>query len=163
MFYGATAFNQDIGGWNVSSVTDMIGMFYEATAFNQYIGGWDVGSVTHMGDMFNGATSFNQDIGGWDVRNVKNMAYMFYGATNFDQNLSKWNPPLTREDFAATGMFNGAFLHGTDSIPVNGDWTSGSDNFKNSIDNIHMILMNFFSNGKSYTGPNDTGQYPKIN
>jgi surface protein len=35
MFYEATAFNQDISGWDVSNVTDMSGLYYEATAINQ--------------------------------------------------------------------------------------------------------------------------------
>ena len=48
MFNGATAFNQDIGGWNVTGVT----------------------SVGGMNEMFAGATAFNQNIGGWNVSNV---------------------------------------------------------------------------------------------
>jgi len=35
---GISAFNQDLGGWAIHSVTDMSEMFWEASAFNQDLG-----------------------------------------------------------------------------------------------------------------------------
>jgi surface protein len=40
MFYGATAFNQAIGNWNVSKVTDMSYMFRQTGSFNQDLCAW---------------------------------------------------------------------------------------------------------------------------
>ena len=60
MFNCSTDFNQPIGNWDVSSVTDMYGMFSDATHFNQDIGNWDVSNVETMARMFE-ATNFNQD------------------------------------------------------------------------------------------------------
>ena len=53
-----------------SSVTNVSSMFSGATSFNQDIGGWDVSNVTSMTFMFSGATSFNQDLSGWCVINI---------------------------------------------------------------------------------------------
>jgi surface protein len=109
MFYGATSFNQDIGGWNVGNVTNMEGMFNNATVFNRDIGGWNVSNVTDMGGMFQSASSFNQPIGGWNVGNVTNMEGMFNTATLFNQPIGNWivsNVTNMREMFSGATTFN---------------------------------------------------------
>jgi len=56
----------------------MVCMFTGAKAFNQPIGGWDVSKVQDMECTFSRAAAFNQPIGGWDVSKVQNMQYMFF-------------------------------------------------------------------------------------
>ena len=96
-------FNEDIGYWDTSNVTDMSGMFSYAKSFNQDIGCWDTSNVTSMRSMFKGAESFNQHISCWDTSSVANMRSMFDGAESFDQDISDWSAPLIPEppeDFA---------------------------------------------------------------
>jgi surface protein len=52
MFTNAYKFNENIGRWDTSNVTDMIYMFLGAHNFNQYIGRWDTSNVTNMCCMF---------------------------------------------------------------------------------------------------------------
>jgi parallel beta-helix repeat protein/surface protein len=95
MFYGATLFNENIGGWDVSNVTDMAAMFAEASSFDQDIGNWAPSFVTDMSSMFYNATVFNNggntNLGNWSLSNVQNMAGMFSGASTFDSPIYNWD------------------------------------------------------------------------
>ena len=90
MFREATAFNSDIGHWDVSQSKDMAYLFEGAVAFNQNINAWKLGAVIDMQSMFKGAVSFNQPVNNWSVFNVENMNQMFKGATSFNQPVSGW-------------------------------------------------------------------------
>ena len=100
MFGGATAFNQDVSSWDVSSVNTMKDMFSEATSFDKPLSNWErvgstVSNVTTMYRMFGAAIAttsvFNQDISNWNVTNVTDMGRMFESATTFNQDLSTWS------------------------------------------------------------------------
>ncbi len=83
-----TPFNKDIGNWDVSNVNNMKGMF-QGSEFNQDIGNWDVQKVNNMESTFQD-TPFNRDIGNWDVSNVNNMKGMFQGS-EFNQDIGNWD------------------------------------------------------------------------
>jgi uncharacterized repeat protein (TIGR02543 family) len=83
-------FNEDIGDWDVSNVTNMYNFLANIVDFNQDISYWDVGSVTNFHGAFSGAKSFNQPIGGWDTSNATDISRMFYMAESFNQPIGEW-------------------------------------------------------------------------
>lgn len=83
-------FNQEIGNWDVSNVTNMSHTFDNTRKFNKDISHWDTSKVTNMFEMFNLASEFNQDICNWNVSNVTSFYKMFYNATAFRHSISCW-------------------------------------------------------------------------
>ena len=63
----------------------MYGMFCGANKFNQVVGKWNTSKVTNMSWMFNYASNFNQDIAKWNTSNVTDMSGMFKYAINYNQ------------------------------------------------------------------------------
>ncbi|WP_165779107.1 BspA family leucine-rich repeat surface protein [Rhodohalobacter barkolensis] len=149
-------FNQPIGNWDVSNVTDMSGLFWnsnfdELSNFNQSIEEWDVSSVKSMYAMFRGTvfdkniekwdvsnvtgmssmfreSQFNQPIESWDVGNVTQMSGMFVGA-EFNQPLNKWDVSNVER---MSMMFNSAEFN----QPI-GDWDVSS-----VVDMSNMFFIN---------------------
>jgi surface protein len=141
MFYENSTFNQPIGNWDVSNVTNMAYMFRDnsptGSTFNQPIGNWDVSNVTDMKFMFDNST-FNQPIGNWDVSSVTYMAYMFYNST-FNQPIGNWdvsnvtsmasmfynstfNQPIGNWDVSNVTNMGGMFTIATPFNQPIGDW-----------------------------------------
>lgn len=125
MFDSNVVFNQDIGGWDTSNVTTMASMFKNAVIFNQDIGGWDTSEVTSLEAMFRDATFFNQDVSDWNTSNVTNMSSMFKNAPSFNQNL---NTNLTNMSWDTSNVTNMSSLFmEADSFNQNiSDWDTSN-------------------------------------
>ena len=55
----------------------------DATAKHGQIGGWDVSLVSDMQFLFHGMTRFDENLSSWNTAKVISMRGMFYGCANF--------------------------------------------------------------------------------
>lgn len=113
------SFNQPIGNWDVSQVTDMSNMFF-SSAFNQPIANWDVSKVTNMNGMFC-YSQFNQPIGNWDVSKVTDMSNLFKGDWMWMDNVNPFNHPLENWDVSNVKDMTEMFSSSQFNQPI-GDW-----------------------------------------
>jgi surface protein len=149
MFYNAYSFNQNIGSWNVSKVTDMTSMFYVESAANTItsfnnggsdsIKNWNVGNVTSMSAMFL-RTRFNNGFASgvsvsnqlpWNTSGCTNMFGMFYGDAAFNSNLGSGSTPWDVSKVTnMSSMFQQAtnFNNGDNTAPINNWNVSGVTN-----------------------------------
>jgi len=88
MFFNQPLFNREVGLWDVSSATNLLGMFGCTNVNTNVLGtfnnagsdsikNWDTSNVTNMQQLFQMQLNFNQDIGSWDVSRVTNFVSMF--------------------------------------------------------------------------------------
>ena len=124
MSYGlitVLTFNQNIGSWDTSNVTNMSGLFYGENAFNQNIGSWDVSKVTNMSYMFAWARSFNSPLNSWNVSNVTDMNNMFREDFLFNQNIGSWDTSKVTD---MSWMFYAARAFNNNGNPSIGNWNT---------------------------------------
>jgi surface protein len=79
--------------WNLKGVNVIKNVFSGATAFNQDINNWDVSTVTDMYGAFNGATAFSTSIHEWCVPEIDSKPTNFDTGSGIEDNedlLPKW-------------------------------------------------------------------------
>jgi surface protein len=149
MFAGnSMTFNQDIGSWNVSGVTNFSSMFYVNEFFNNggssSINNWNTISATTMALMFQSSsaaiTGFNQPIGNWNVSNVTSMSQMFSRRASFNQPLEAWN---VSNVIYMNSMFEGAAAF---NQPLAG-WERNTPGNTSTMANVKYITSMFSSYG----------------
>jgi surface protein len=120
-----------ISAWTINTLTN-VSMFwmFRLTPFNQPIGSWNVSKVTNMESMFHTNFAFNQNIGGWNVSGVTTFTnfmadktFSDYSTTNLDAIYNGWsslpsvqsgrNITFNTIKYTAAGSAGKAILQGT--------------------------------------------------
>ena len=91
MFDDAYRINPDVSHWDTSNVTNMSFMFYDAHSANPNVSRWDTSKVTDMNNMFSAAEAANPDVSRWDTSNVTDMNNMFSNTYSANPDVSRWD------------------------------------------------------------------------
>ena len=159
MFYVQRFFNQEIGLWDVSNVTNMGFLFtcniaaFGATSiiagtFNNAgsdsIKNWNTSKVTDMSIVFSGQGVFNQPISSWNTSSATNMSYMFQ-APSFNYSLNNWDvSKVTNMD----RMMQGAIAY---SHPLNNWQIPLVTNMTNFMYNSDPLYLNIAFSKQNYS------------
>jgi len=153
MFYGATAFNNDISSsWDVSNITNFREVFLQATSFNQDISEWNVSSGTNFLGMFEGASSFNHPLDSWDMSSSNNITEMFSGASSFNQPLNSWSSSISNHTSLNSLFFNATSFNGditgwnTSNITSMASTFNNADAFNQDISSWDVSNVTDFNN-----------------
>jgi len=153
-------FNQNIGNWNTSKVTNMASMFQNQVEFNQdlstkvvtvgnstYIA-WSTTNVTNMTFIFGGGErngKFNGNVTNWDISKITSMQALFANKIDFNQDISTKVVTVSGSSYIAWNTTNVTILTSLFSCSVN------SGNFNQNIgnwDTSRVTSMSFMFNGQ---------------
>ena len=129
----------DVGGWDVSSVTNMRGMFAGCMLLDTVdVSSWDVSNVTDMRGMFSNCLNLKfVDVSRWNTANVTDMAGMFGGCSVIrDLDVSRWNTAKVRD---MSFMFYYCGLMTT--LDVSGWDVSGVEDMSEMFDHCSKIQV----------------------
>jgi len=85
-----------ISGWVFGNATTFSNMFTNQVLFNQPIGPWDTSKITDIRFMLYNCDAFDQDLSNWVVTGITIATSFMQGAnglstTNYDRTLSGWS------------------------------------------------------------------------
>ena len=155
-------FDQPVGDWNISNVTNMQFIFNGINVapysiFNNggsdSIKNWNTSNATTMLQLFTAQPLFNQPISNWNTSKVIDMRFLFYafvsGASIFNQNLSNWDTSKVtamQEMFRYTDNFNQPIGNWNVSLVTNfSNFMLGKTNLNYSAANYDALLIGWAS------------------